>query len=858
VYAGTAVGPYQIVRQLGAGGMGVVWLAEDPRLHRKVALKTVRTADADTAEGRQRLLREARAAAALNHPHIAAVHDVLDIDGKVIVVFEYVEGDTLAARLQQGTLPVAEAIEVSWQLADALAAAHAQGVIHRDLKPSNVVLGPDGRAKVLDFGIARLVPAGADMSASVPGTIGGGLVGTPGYAAPEQYLSRNVDGRADLYALGVMMFEMITGRRPFPGHDAVQIATSVLRDDAPAMSDTGQWVPPALEKLVARLLQRDPNKRPASGEEVLVELSPLRDDETSPLARRTQLIRRRIPKGTLIAAGLVLSLAIGVAARLQWAAANRARGPASPVVAVLPLTNMSGDPSNDYLGAGLAESLITSLASVPAVTVLSRGAVEESRQQNPDRASFVQALDASYLVMGSVQAVADRLRVTLNLERPDGSVAWGDTVEGPTNDLFALQSQLATLLTDAINDQSPSRERPTPAAPATSSEPAQIAYWKGRAFLDRRDLPGNTRSALKEFEEAVKLDPKFAIAYAGMGEAQWAIYNQTNDKAFAQAAVESTTKALELEPDRAAVRYAAALTLFRSGRYDDARQEVERALALQPTSEEGMRLLGRVLMRQGHVDEGLVQFNKAIAIRPNSLSLFTEMGLALYSASRFAEALAAFERAIALSPNSSLNLTQAGAASQAMGDDKRALAYYERAIAIQPRAEAFSSMGTIYYSQGEYAKAAGAYEGALLIRPLSAITQRNLGDAYTHLGRLDEARRAYRAAVARAEAEVSVSPTDARAIARLAVYQAKAGDDAGARKNLLKAEGLAPKDEQVLQRAGVVHAMAGRTTAALDAIERAIAAGASPRLIAAEEDFVRLRPLPRFAAMVATPAEVKR
>src|SRR5262245_23287404 len=184
-------------------------------------------------------------------------------------------------------MQVAATVEVAWQLADALAAAHSQGIIHRDLKPSNVVLGADSRAKVLDFGIARMVPAGADMSASAPGTIGGGLVGTPGYAAPEQYVSRNVDGRADLYALGVMMFEMLTGRRPFPVSDAVELATLVLRDAAPKLSTTGLWVPPSLEALVSRLLEREPSKRPASGDEVLVELSPLRDSESSPLARRT-------------------------------------------------------------------------------------------------------------------------------------------------------------------------------------------------------------------------------------------------------------------------------------------------------------------------------------------------------------------------------------------------------------------------------------------------------------------------------------------------------------------------------------------------------------------------------------------
>lgn len=846
-----------IVRQLGAGGMGVVWLAEDSRLHRKVALKTLKTADADTSEGRQRLMREARAAAALNHPHIAAVHDVLDIDGQVIVVFEYVEGDTLAARMQQGPMSVPEVIEISWQLADALAAAHAEGVIHRDLKPSNVVLGPDGRAKVLDFGIARLVPAGADISATSPGTVGVGLVGTPGYAAPEQYLSRNVDGRADLYALGVMMYEMITGRRPFPGTDAVLLATAVLRDDAPPLTPSGLWVPPGLQDLVAKLLQRDPNKRPSSGDEVLVELSPVRDTESSPLARRTVLLRRRVPTGTIAAAAIALAVVAVILLRMQWTS-NRAAGPASPVVAVLPLTNMSGDAANDYIGAGLAESLITSLASVPAVTVLSRSAVEESRQQNPDRASFVHALDASYIVTGSVQAVADRLRVTLNLERPDASVAWGQTVEGPTRDLFTLQSQLATALANAINEQSPAGQRPTPAAPSTASEPAQLAYWKGRAHFDRRDLSGSVQAALKEFEAAIVADPKFALAYAGLAEAQWAMYLQTNDRSWAERAVESTRVALTLEPDRPSVRYTAALTLYRSGQYAEALQEVERAIALQPTYEDAIRLHGTVLARQGQVGEGLAEFKRLMAIRPNSVSLYTDMGLALYAASRFAEALEAFERAIALSPSSSISLTRAGAASQAMGDDARALTFYERANSIQPRAETFSSMGTIYYSQGDYAKAASAYEGALLIRPLGAITHRNVGDAYTRLGRKADAVRAYRQAAALAEQEVSVSPGDARAIARLAVYQAKAGNDAAAMKNAAAAEKLAPRDEQVQLRVGVVHALAGRTGPALSAIERAIAGGIASRVVAGEEDFERLRLLPRFAAMVSTPAEVKR
>ena len=856
MHAGTAVGPYQIVRQLGAGGMGVVWLAEDTRLQRKVALKTVKGADADTTEGRQRLMREARAAATLNHPNIATVHDVLDVDGQVVVVFEYVEGDTLATRLQRGPLSVAESVEVTWQLADALAAAHVQGVIHRDLKPANVVLGPDGRAKVLDFGIARLVPAGADMSVSAPGTLGGGLVGTPGYAAPEQYLSRNVDGRADLYALGVMLFEMVSGRRPFPGSDALQLATAIVTEAAPKLASTEVFVPPPLADLVQRLLEREPSRRPASGEEVLVALSPIRDTESSPIARRTILLRQRVPTGTLIAAALTLAVVAGFVMWLQWRA--RPLGPEAPVVAVLPLTNSSGDTANDYLGAGLAESLITSLASVPRVTVLSRSAVEESRQQNPDRASFVRSLDASYIVTGSVQSVGERLRVTLNLERPDASVAWGETVEGPANGLFELQTRLAVALGNAIADQTPSGQRVTPSAPPTASDPAQLAYWRGRAQLDRRELTGSIQAALKEFTDAIGIDPTFALAHAGLADAQWSMYLTTNDKAWADRAVASTATAIELEPDRPVIRYIAALTLFRGGRYAEAGEEVERALTLQPTYEDAIRLHGTILMRQGEVDAGLVEFNRVMALRPNAVSVYSEMGSALYAASRYREALAALEKAIELSPGSAINLVRAGTAAQAMGEQQRALQFYEQANAIQPRAETFSNMGTIYYGLGDYERAARAYEGALLIRPISATTHRNLGDAYLRLARKDDARLAYRQAVIQAEAEVSISPSNARTVARLAVYQAKAGDNAAALTSLQRAQELAPKDAQVFQRAGVVHALAGRTREALDAIERAVASGIARNVIADEEDFARLKPLPRFAAVVSTPAEVKR
>jgi tetratricopeptide (TPR) repeat protein len=279
---------------------------------------------------------------------------------------------------------------------------------------------------------------------------------------------------------------------------------------------------------------------------------------------------------------------------------------------------------------------------------------------------------------------------------------------------------------------------------------------------------------------------------------------------------------------------------------------------LQPTYEDAIRLHAAILMREGNVDAGLAEFKRVMALRPNAVAIHSDMGVALFQASRFQESLDALDKAIALSPGSAVILLRAGAAAQQLGDTKRALDLYERANAIQPRAETFSNIGTIQYGLGDYAKAAAAYEGSLLIRPLSAVTNRNLGDAYGHLGRREDAKRAYVKAVEQAEVDVSVSPSDARAIARLAVYQAKAGDDEAAMRSLKRALAMAPSDQQVLQRAAVIHALAGRSTPALDAIEKAIANGFTKRLIAEEEDFAILRPMPRFAALVSTPAEVKR
>ena len=829
--------------------MGAVWLAEDTRLHRQVALKTLRSADDHDARSRAGLMREARAAAALNHPHIATVYDVLEHDGQVVIVFEYVEGETLSARLARDPLAGPEAVGIACQIAQALVMAHAQGIVHRDLKPANVIVGAGGQVKVLDFGIARLLSIGTTQTAGKGGETasGPGFIGTPGYAAPEQMVSSAVDERADLYALGVMLFEMISGRRPFPGNDAAALASSKLGQDAPPLSSTGRLVPPDLARIVDALLARDRDRRPATAADVLAQLrSVYGQPGTGALGAGA---RRRVLAPVLIGAAVLLA-AVSAGVWSMWRPAPAPSPSAPPVVAVLPLANMSGDASRDFVAAGIAESLISSLAALPTVTVLSRASVAEARGRLSQPSALAKDLGATYLVEGSVQESGGQLRVSLTLVRPDRSVAWGDNVEGAFERIFELQSRLASALTSALSVRVSASERAQMNERPTTSPEALSAYWQGRALLERSDVKGNIEAAVTAFNRAIQLDARFALAHAALGQAYWRKYNDTRNAEWTTRSIEEGNTALRLDPGRAEVRFTLAVTLDGSGRRAEAIEELQRALVLQPNYDEARRLLGRVLARQGRIDEAIAEFKKAIALRP-SASTYSAMGLSLLAAARYSEAAEAFEQVVTLEPDNAAGFQQLGTAYQYLGDSGRALEHYRRALAIRPSAAAYSNIGALYHGQRQYADAVDAYTKAIAIRPNSATTHRNMGDALAKLGRAAEAKAAYLAAVRLAEAELKVNPADAGVLASLAVYLQKTGDAKAAGARIAAALKKDPRNPEVLYRAAVVSALAGQRREAIAALQAAVAQGYSLASIAGGDEFEVLRGTPEFTKLVS-------
>lgn len=825
---GTTIGPYRILRELGQGGMGTVVLAEDTRLGRHVALKTVSGAQAGTSGGRAQLLDEARAAAALTHPAIAAVHDVIEHDGNIAIVFELVDGETLAARLAKGPLPEDQAIAIAVQIADALAVAHGARVLHRDLKPSNIMLAPGGVVKILDFGIARFRPVGHQAPADSHGD--DGFMGTPGYVAPEQWTGKTVDERADLYALGVVLFEMLTGKRPFPEREPFTLALAAIDRIARRVSSLRPGVAPALDKLVARLLAADPALRPPRARVVADELRQLQAPPLPP------------PPPPWKAWAAVAAVVVAVAGSGLWWVLRPVRlDVRNPVVAVMRFSNDTGDSTNDYLAAGVADSLVTSLASLPTVTALSRAVVDESRVRETTPANVARDLGATFVVDGAVQRAGDQLRLSISLVRPDGTVAWAEAVEGRARDLFQMQARLAGAFGDALRVQMSAADQTRLETPPTSNANALDAYWRGRALLERRDAPGNLPLAETAFKEALRLDPRFVDAHAALGETYWELYSTTRDPRWVDLAVQSSSNAVQLAPDVAPVRLSLGVTLTNSGRNAEAVQELQRVLAARPNDDEARRYLGKALAALGRLDEAVAEWRKALAARPNNWQALHDMGRALFQGARYGEAEAAYQQLLALQPDNAIGVQMLGAVHQVQGHWDQALDYYRRVIAIRPTAQAYSNIGAILHQRGDFSAAVDAYRQAIALRPNAPATHRNLGDSLQRLGRRDEALSAYRRAVELAQAELRVNPSDIVGRASLAVYAEKAGDHAAARAYLAEVERQAPDDPAIWSRVAQAHAIAGRTDDALAALARAVSLGYAPADAAAADEFVGLR-----------------
>jgi tetratricopeptide (TPR) repeat protein len=859
---GGHLGRYEILGALGTGGMGEVYRARDPALEREVALKLLPPAVADQ-EHLARFSREAKTLARLSHPNIVGIYSVEEAEGLRFLTMELVEGRTLGELIPRRGIDLHRFFDLAIPLADAVASAHERGVIHRDLKPGNVMVNGEGNVKVLDFGLASHeplrdlpLPEGEEPTASFTGE--GAVLGTLPYMSPEQIQGRQVDSRSDLFSLGVILYEMLTGHRPFRGDSAPEIMSAILRDTPPPVTDCRPELPRHLVRIVRTSLEKEPRARYQAARDVANELAGLREELTTapvPAAgeargRRIRLLRWQLPAAVT---GLLAVAAAWALLALREQPPARLPAVGAPVVAVLPLANASGDPANEHLGIGFADSLISRLAGVPSLAVVSRAATSAHAggEERPDEVA--RALGATYLVGGSVQRSGRKILVNVILVEVGGSVvrnSW--SLEDDVENLFALQRTLALRVSEALElTLSAHQRRRLEAAPSTDLQ-AYTDYSRARALLQRPDGEGNVETALELLQSAVGRDPAFALGHAALGAAYWHLYQNTFEALWAERAQAAIERAADLDPEDPQVRLSLATVYRGTGRLDEALAQLRAAVAERPESDDAWRELGAALYQQGQHSEAAAAYERAVAIRPAYWQNHYRLGTYHLRRGELEAAIAAYEHALALQPDNPDILSNLGVAWGSAGDSARALQSFERAVQLAPDATLYSNIGRIHYDAGRFEAAAAAIEQAIAMTPLNPLYHRNLGDAYRELGRAEAARDAYWRGVEAAQEKLRVNPSDATTLSILAVCEAKLGRHEMARQHAREAQQVAPEDSQVRFRAAVVHALAGRTDEALDALAMAIEQGQSVETARADDDLAVLRPLPRYRELLGS------
>ncbi len=651
---GRTISRYRVLERLGAGGMGEVYRAHDERLARDVALKMLRPATAGGRVDRDRIRAEARTLSQLNHPGISTVYDVESSDGLEFLVLELVEGETLDQVLRRGPLPEAVIRDYGAQVASALAAAHDRGIVHRDLKPANIMISPSGRVKLLDFGLAQHCGTTA-AAETTDGTDSNLLVGTLAYMSPEQMLGSSLDGRSDLYSLGVVLYEMATGRRPFETELATALINDTLntvprapRHGAPALSDD-------LSRLILTLLAKDPGQRPESA---AAAASALRGDAGSVLA-----------PGASSPAG---------AARVERTINS---------LAVLPLANLSGDTEQEFFADGMTEELILNLAKLRALRVVSRTSVMQFKGGRAAVPEIARALGVDAIVEGSVIRAGDRVRITAQLiDARDDRHLWAQSYERDLRDVLALQSEVARAIADEIRVQVLPLEkvrldRALPVDPVAYEE-----YLRGRFHWNRRTEEGALK-ALECFERSIARDPGYARAYAGLADAYetLGIYEYLPPHEAFPRAEAAVTRALALDDSLAEAHVSLGSHRF-NARWDwpGSIASYRRAFAIEPNSVAAHHWYSDLLSALGRSDEAIAEAKVAQSLDPLSLTVNTSVGLHLLYARRFEESIAAQERTLELDPSFAPALRSLGGALEQAGRFDEAIAAYERANTILP------------------------------------------------------------------------------------------------------------------------------------------------------------------------------
>jgi tetratricopeptide (TPR) repeat protein/tRNA A-37 threonylcarbamoyl transferase component Bud32 len=842
--------------------MGEVYLAIDTRLNRRVALKYLSDPSLDVPRARERLLREARAAAQITHPNIAAIYDILDTATPPCIVMEYAAGETLARVAARGPLACEQVLKIGAQLADALSRAHAAGVVHRDLKPANIVLTSDGSVKILDFGLARvrdveLDPTSADApTREAPESMVGTFAGTTAYMAPEQWVGRPASPLSDIYSVGVTLYELLTGRRPFDGDTTLDLVDEILSKPTPSVSGANSAVPPLLDAVVAKAMAREPGKRYQSAAQLAEGLAQVargsgggtvrgssRDRPADTTASAAQPAWRRVAYPVAALAVAVSLLASGY---LLWGRKAAAPTASYQYVAVLPFTASAGDREAAAAAAAISEVFTSALEGLSSIALVSKSDSKAYLEKSADARKSARALGAA-TVSGSVLRAGTAMRFSIRVEQANGKTLTQKLYDASAATMADQEAQAVDQVVSALNVYLTSADRERLQRVPSCRPDAMADYVSARALLGREDVPGNPAKAETAFERAIAKDPNCALAHAGLADAYWALYRATKDASWAARADTAIHRASALDSESRAIRKSEAAFYMNNGRSDAAEKTLRAVIARWPNDDEAHRLLSSVLDDEDRSIEAATELQQAINLRPTNWINYLVQGNRHFDSQRFAEAAESYQRVLAIQPDNVWGIINLGAAYWKLGEREKAIATY---LASPVRDDAIlGNTGVFYFDMGQFEKAADAWQQAVELAPNDAVWHGNLGDAYARLGRRNEALEHYRQAADRSGDRLAVNPADARLLARHAVYDAKLGRPEAA-QHAAEAVRLSPDDPTVLYKRAVVHCLLGQPEQAADWLRRAIEKKYPRESARADADLDPIKKRPEVVAML--------
>ncbi len=721
---GAQLGPYRIISLLGAGGMGEVYLATDTRLERRVAVKLLTSELGDDARAARRFRREQLAVSALNHPHICTLHDVGVHEGQPFLVMELVEGRPLKQRLLEGAMPADEVIRLGIQLADALEAAHAKGIVHRDIKPANIFVTPRVEAKVLDFGLAKLLsepalapsgaapqgePASTEATISMPGW----TPGTIAYMSPEQARGEPVDARTDLFSLGVTLYEIATGQRPFRGESPAEVLDALLSREPVRPRKFNPAVPAALERIIIKAIAKDPAARYQSAGEFRAGLE------------RARRGRARV-RWPLAAAGLILGLlALFAASQTGWFTSNgrepRAPAPVS-LLAVLPLRNLSPGTDQALLAEGLTDAIAADVAQLPGLRVIARGSTQQYQETGKTPGEIARELNAGVVVSGSADVAGPQVQIRLMMtRRSEGAPFWSNVFDFDFDASFAMRREVARVIAREIRLEVSPRDEQRLLAGGTANRIAFEQYVRARHYWSKR-TDHDIQRAAEHFNAAIDADPVFAAAYAGLADChnQFATVmvgrppgeNRALAMAAARRGIEldernaeahaalgfsklynwdwagadrELSRALELNPSYASARVWRAAFLLIHRRFDEAIAEVDLACELDPLSPITRTQAGWIRLHAGRAEDALSRIREVLKSNPDYPWALGQLGGGLCEQGRYPECVVAFEKSVAVSPDNPAFLGSLGMAYAEAGRRADALRVLRRLRTLAAR-----------------------------------------------------------------------------------------------------------------------------------------------------------------------------